>query len=87
MDVYMSLGNPCVEIIHSIFHYVTGIGTNDKHHNNMVGFVDDRVGTTDPPCVLIQTKQYAVLMEMLWTKKNLHVRWVWKILDALATRD
>ena len=26
-------------------------------------------------------------MEMLWTKKNRHVSWVWKILDTLAARD
>ena len=58
MHVHMSPGNPCVEIIHSIFHYVAGIGTNDKHNNKMVGFVGDRVGTTDPPCVLIQTKHW-----------------------------
>ena len=58
MHVHMSPGNLCVEIIHSIFHYVAGIGTNDKHHNKMVGFIGDRVGTTYPPCVLIQTKHW-----------------------------
>ena len=58
MHVHMSPGNPCVEIIHSIFHYVAGIGTNDKHHNKMVGFIGDCVGTTDPPCVLMQAKHW-----------------------------
>ena len=46
MHVHMSPGNPCMEIIHSIFHYVAGIGTNNKHHKKMVGFVGDCVGTT-----------------------------------------
>ena len=58
MHVHMSPGNPCMEIIHSIFHYVTGIGTNDKHHRKMVGFIGDRVGTIDPPCVLIQKNHW-----------------------------
>ena len=34
-----------------------------------------------------QPSRYAVLMEMLWTRENWHVRWVWKILDALAAQD
>ena len=58
MHVHMSPGKLCVEIIHSIFHYVAGIGPNDKHHNKMVGFIGDCVGTTDPPCVLIQTNHW-----------------------------
>ena len=58
MHVQISPGNPCVEIIHSIFHYVAGIGTNNNHHNKMVGLFGDRVGTTDPLCVLIKTKHW-----------------------------
>ena len=34
-----------------------------------------------------QLTMYAVLMEMLWTKKNRHVQWVWNILDTLAAQD
>ena len=34
-----------------------------------------------------QLTTYAVLMEMLWTNKNRHVKWVWKILDAFAAPD
>ena len=56
--MHISPVNPCVEIIHSISNYVAVLGTNDKHHNKMVGFIGDRVGTTDPPCVLIQTKHW-----------------------------
>ena len=58
IHVHMSPGNPFVEIIHSIFHYVAGIGTKYKDHKKMLGFVGDRVGTTYPPCVLIQTNQW-----------------------------
>ena len=58
MHVQISPGNPCVEIIHSIFHYVAGIGTNNNHHNKMMGLFGDRVGTTDPLCVLIKTKHW-----------------------------